>query len=55
MPHDLKATQLCHGAIDFFDGTDGILCFAICREVETRRASERFDIGDAEKYNFVAA
>jgi hypothetical protein len=55
MPHRLKAVQLCHGAVDFVDRTDWILCFAVGHEVETRSASEWFDIGNAEKCNFIAA
>jgi hypothetical protein len=55
MPHHLKAMQLCDGAIDSVDGTDGILCFAVGHEVETRGASEWFDIGNAEQYDFIAA
>jgi hypothetical protein len=55
MPHYLKAMQLCHGAIDFVDRTDGILSFAVGHEVETRSASEWFDIGNAKKYDFIAA
>jgi hypothetical protein len=55
MPHHLKAMQLGHGAIDFVDGTDGILCFSVGHEVEARGASERLDIRNAEKYHFIAA
>jgi hypothetical protein len=50
MPHHLKATHRCHGAIDFVDRIDGILCFAVWHEVETRSASEWFDVGNAKKY-----
>src|ERR1700758_2730481 len=35
MPHHFKATHRCHGAIDFVDRTDGILCFAVWHELET--------------------
>jgi hypothetical protein len=38
--------QLCHGAKDFVDRTDGILSFAVGYEVETRSAGEWFDIGN---------
>jgi hypothetical protein len=55
MPYHLKATHRCYGAIEFLDGTNGILCFAVWHEIETRSASEWFDVGNAEKYNFVAA
>jgi hypothetical protein len=55
MPHRLKAMQFCHGAIDFVDRAGGILCFAVRHEVKTRSASEWFDIGNAEKYHFIAA
>jgi hypothetical protein len=55
MPHHLKAMQRCHGAIDFGDGTDGILSFAVRDEVETRSASEWFDIGNAKKYHFITS
>jgi hypothetical protein len=55
MPHHLKAVQLGHRAIDSVDGTDGILCFSVGHEVETRRVSKWFDIGNAKKYDFVAA
>jgi hypothetical protein len=54
MPHHLKAMQLRHGAKDFVDRTGGILCFAVGHEVETRSPSERFDIGNAEKYDLIA-
>ena len=36
MSHYLKAMQLCNGAKEPVDGTDGILCFAVRHEVETR-------------------
>ena len=55
MPYYLKAVQLCHGAKEFVDRIDGILSFAVGHEVETRSASEWFDVGNAEKYNLVAA
>jgi hypothetical protein len=55
MPYHLKAVQLCHRAKDFVDRTDGIFCFALGHEFETRSASEWFDIGNAEKYDFIAA
>src|ERR1700722_16248501 len=38
MPHHLKATHRCDGPIDFVDGTDGILSFAVWDEVEARSA-----------------
>jgi hypothetical protein len=55
MPYHLKAMQLCHGAVDFIDRTDGVLSFAVGHEVETRSASEWFNIGNAKKYDFIAA
>ena len=51
----LKAMQLCHGAIDFVDRTDGIFSFTVGHEVETRNTGKWFDIGNAKKYDFVAA
>jgi hypothetical protein len=42
-------------ATEFVDGTGGILCFAVWYEVETRSLSEWFDVGNAEKYDLVAA
>jgi hypothetical protein len=54
MPHYLKAMQRCHGAIDFGDGSYGILSFAVGHEVEIRSTSERLDIGNAKEYNFIA-
>jgi hypothetical protein len=48
MPHYLKAMQLCHGAIDFVDRTDGIFSFTLGHEGETRNASKWFDIGNAK-------